>query len=128
MVLGWRVVFWGHFASIPFTATVPALTAVRVPPCCLPCCHVLVSLQDMRVGLLSADQEKELAAMVQDLLHLERAARDLHISLGRPPTDLEWMEAAGCPAGQEPEADVQAAVQQFKARLHHGRSAKQVGH
>jgi hypothetical protein len=86
-------------------------------------------LQDMRVDLLSGDQERDLASMVQDLLQLEAVAKELQQSLGRSPTDIEWMEAAG--AGPEaadagPE-DVRAALQLFQGRLQHGRAAKQVG-
>jgi hypothetical protein len=100
----------------------PSLAAL---PACLP---LAFSLQDMRVDLLSAEQERDLAAMVQDLLKLEALAKELSITLGRPPNDYEWMEAAE--AGPQPDAgpeDVRAAVQLFQGRLQHGRAAKQVG-
>jgi hypothetical protein len=80
-------------------------------------------LQDMRAELLSGEQEKELAVMVQDLLKLEQVAKDLAAKLGRTPSDLEWMEAANAQLDAE---DVQAALIGFQARLHAGRSAKQV--
>lgn len=84
-------------------------------------------LQDMRVDLLSAEQERDLASMVQDLLQLEALAKELSTTLGRAPSDFEWMEAAG--AAPQPDAgpeDVRAAVQLFQGRLQHGRAAKQV--
>eukprot|EP00882_Tetradesmus_deserticola_P001512 GHRQ01001634.1.p1 GENE.GHRQ01001634.1~~GHRQ01001634.1.p1 ORF type:complete len:397 (+),score=222.46 GHRQ01001634.1:96-1193(+) len=82
---------------------------------------------DMRVELLSGEQERELASMVQDLLQLEGLAQQLAQRLGRAPSDVEWMEAAGVApqAGAGPE-DVRAAVQLFHGRLQHGRTAKQV--
>jgi hypothetical protein len=84
----------------------------------------LVFLQDMRAELLTGEQERELAVMVQDLLALEQAARDLAIKLARTPTEQEWMEAAGAQGEGE---DVEEALVSFKARLHAGRSAKSVG-
>lgn len=80
-------------------------------------------LQDMRAELLTGEQEKELAVMVQDLLALEGVARELAVKLGRTPTDLEWMDAAEA-YGDSP--DQQAALAGFHARLHAGRNAKQV--
>lgn len=77
----------------------------------------------MRAELLTGDQEKDLAVMVQDLLSLEATAKDLAVQLGRTPTDVEWMEAAGA-AGST--GDVQLALNSFQARLQAGRSAKQV--
>ncbi|WIA11982.1 hypothetical protein OEZ85_012063 [Tetradesmus obliquus] len=82
---------------------------------------------DMRVDLLSAEQERDLASMVQDLLQLEALAKELSTTLGRAPSDFEWMEAAG--AAPQPDAgpeDVRAAVQLFQGRLQHGRAAKQL--
>jgi hypothetical protein len=84
---------------------------------------MLSCLQDMRAELLSGEQEKELAVMVQDLLQLEQVAKDLAVKLGRTPSNLEWMEAADAQSGTE---DLQAALTAFQARLHAGRSAKQV--
>jgi hypothetical protein len=77
----------------------------------------------MRAELLTGEQEKELAVMVQDLLALEGVARDLAVKLGRTPTDIEWMDAAEA-HGDAP--DQQAALAGFHARLHAGRNAKQV--
>lgn len=83
-------------------------------------------LQDMRVDLLSADQEKELAVMVQDLLKLEDKQRELTQQLGRLPSDVEWMEALGAGPKDDSDEEFKAAVQAFQARLKHGRAAKQV--
>jgi len=77
----------------------------------------------MRAELLTGDQEKDLAVMVQDLLALEATAKDLAVQLGRTPSDFEWMEAAGA-AGST--GDVELALNSFQARLQAGRSAKQV--
>lgn len=83
-------------------------------------------LQDMRADLLTAEQEKELAAMVQDLLMLEEKQRELAQALGRLPTEIEWMEAVGVgPQGTSAE-EHDKAVHAFHSRLTHGRTAKQV--
>lgn len=83
-------------------------------------------LQDMRMDLLSAEQEKELAVMVQDLLKLEDKQRELTQQLGRLPTDVEWMEAVGAGPKDDSEEEYKAAAHTFQARLKHGRTAKQV--
>jgi hypothetical protein len=97
----------------------PALTLLL----CVLCCAGWFSLQDMRAELLTGEQERELAVMVQDLLALEQSARDLAVKLSRTPTEQEWMEAAGAQGEGE---DVEEALVSFKARLHAGRSAKSV--
>lgn len=61
--------------------------------------------------------------MVQDLLGLEATCKDLALQLGRTPTDMEWMAAAGADSGFP---DLQAALTTFQGRLHAGRNAKQV--
>ena len=66
-----------------------------------------------RGELLDGDEEKELTLMVQDLLKLEAIATELKVSLGRTPTDQEWMEGVGM--GDE---------RRFAARVHQGRKAK----
>lgn len=81
---------------------------------------------DMRAELLTADQEKELAVMVQDLLVLEGKQRELAQQLGRVPSDVEWMTAVGCGPKDDSEQAFREAVHAFEARLAHGRSAKQV--
>lgn len=78
----------------------------------------------MRAELLTGEQEKDLAVMVQDLLHLEQVAKDLAVKLGRTPSDMEWMEAAD---GQGDFEDITTALTGFQQRVHAGRSAKQVG-
>lgn len=77
----------------------------------------------MRAELLTGEQEKDLAVMVQDLLHLEQVARDLAVKLGRTPSDMEWMEAADAQGDFE---DITTALTGFQQRVHAGRSAKQV--
>jgi RNA polymerase primary sigma factor len=66
-----------------------------------------------RGELLDGDEEKELTLIVQDLLKLEAVAAELKISLGRTPTDQEWMEAVGMTDDRR-----------FAARVHQGRKAK----
>jgi hypothetical protein len=61
--------------------------------------------------------------MVQDLLSLEATCKELVGQLGRTPTDVEWMQAAGADTGFP---DLQAALTTFQGRLHAGRNAKQV--
>lgn len=78
----------------------------------------------MRAELLTGEQEKELAVMVQDLLSLEAVFKELAASLGRAPTDEEWMEAAGA---ADSSADRLEALSHFMSRLSLGRNAKQVG-
>jgi len=66
-----------------------------------------------RGELLDGDEEKELTLMVQDLLKLEAIATELKGSLGRTPTDQEWMEGVGM-----------VDERRFAARVHQGRKAK----
>jgi DNA-directed RNA polymerase sigma subunit (sigma70/sigma32) len=77
----------------------------------------------MRAELLTAEQEKELAAMVQDLLRLEAVAAEAGAAGGRTLTDAEWMEAAGA---SETHEDPKTALKIFQERLQAGRQAKQV--
>lgn len=68
-----------------------------------------------RSELLVGTEEKELTLMVQDLLALEAKAADLKASLGRAPSDVEWMEAVGMDNERR-----------FAARLAQGRKAKSI--
>jgi len=47
-----------------------------------------------RHNLLSAEQERQLALLVQQRVELEHVARELVPSLGRAPTETEWATAA----------------------------------
>ncbi len=61
--------------------------------------------------------------MVQDLLRLEGTARELSASLGRSPSDAEWLAHE---RGVEPGTLGAAEVLAFQQRVQHGRAAKQV--
>eukprot|EP00878_Enallax_costatus_P000827 GHUV01000953.1.p1 GENE.GHUV01000953.1~~GHUV01000953.1.p1 ORF type:complete len:791 (+),score=297.65 GHUV01000953.1:282-2654(+) len=120
-------------AGISRTKAVATAPAPAAPPAPVDAASNLPKLVDnnlhgldMRADLLTAEQEKELAVMVQDLLKLEEIQKELIQTLGRLPTELEWMEAVGVGPQDNSEDEYEKAVHAFHARLTHGRTAKQV--
>jgi len=66
----------------------------------------------LRIRLLGAEEEKELAGKIADLLELEKVREDLYLTLDRFPTQQEWANGVGMSLGA------------FRRRLYHGRRAK----